>query len=668
MTRKIQFDIEAENKTDQAFDQAISNIMKTSDLSDDSKKVMEDLARQYMSTIQEFQNGNMTYEQTAVKMMELETQMVSVRDSAEKQKLTFTELNNIMEVGQKIIGAVKQIYAATIQPVLDYANTTQQLSGSLRITSEEASTLIGVFSRYGLSQSEITSAMNAAVKNGFQPTIAGLADLADKVVAVQDPTEQATMLYEIFGENYQKVGNLLREGGAGVRSAAEDMKALGTVLSDEQIQKTQQYEQQVSDLKQAWLGVSIALADDLLPILTEAGAALANLITFNNQVANSFSETGRRVAAEGKTYEYYVMSMLDIAEANGLVSSSARKLIESQLEAGRSLDIVIQGSGVSASQLGILSREEFEAAAQASNLADAQTEAGLSAEQLAAAEEAAARAAAELSEKYQTILSLAQSLQGENDSYERSQENVNKRIAETSQKLREAEGDYQKNASQIAGYKQDLVDLADEYKRNEEEHSKAVGKIIYDNLLQKLSIDGITDSEFAMAQQMAVALGVYDQSTADMAVMMNNLISAVAAGRVSQEEFTTAVRGGKDELQRLWDKINAIPKNTDINVNTRRNETYSYTEYRNYFEARRITNQAAGGKSIIVPPGFNHDNYLLPVMSGERVDVTPPSRVGANERKVGGSGGDTYQFYATGIQNPEKFLEFCYDKMKAKGG
>lgn len=145
MTRKIQFDIEAENKTDQAFDQAISNIMKTSDLSEDSKKVMEDLARQYMSTIQEFQNGNMTYEQTAVKMMELETQMVSVRDSAEKQKLTFTELNNIMEVGQKIIGAVKQIYAATIQPVLDYANTTQQLSGSLRITSEEASTLIGVF-------------------------------------------------------------------------------------------------------------------------------------------------------------------------------------------------------------------------------------------------------------------------------------------------------------------------------------------------------------------------------------------------------------------------------------------------------------------------------------------------------------------------------------------
>jgi len=76
---------------------------------------------------------------------------------------------------------------------------------------------------------------------------------------------------------------------------------------------------------------------------------------------------------------------------------------------------------------------------------------------------------------------------------------------------------------------------------------------------------------------------------------------------------------------------------------------------------------AAGGSGI-VPPGFNHENYMLPLSSGEKYSVTPSSRVGASERGGEGGGGNTYIFNANGITNPDEFIRWAGQKVKQQGG
>lgn len=77
--------------------------------------------------------------------------------------------------------------------------------------------------------------------------------------------------------------------------------------------------------------------------------------------------------------------------------------------------------------------------------------------------------------------------------------------------------------------------------------------------------------------------------------------------------------------------------------------------------------QAAGGSGI-VPPGYNHDNFLVGLSSGERYDVKPSSRVGASDKGGGGSGGNVYNFNVSGATSPEEFLRKCATLVKQQGG
>ena len=81
--------------------------------------------------------------------------------------------------------------------------------------------------------------------------------------------------------------------------------------------------------------------------------------------------------------------------------------------------------------------------------------------------------------------------------------------------------------------------------------------------------------------------------------------------------------------------------------------------------AGQMETKASGGSGI-VPPGFNHDNFLVGLSSGERFDVKPSSRVGASDK--GGGGGNSYTFIVNGNNSPEEFLRKCATLVKQQGG
>jgi hypothetical protein len=584
-------------------------------------------------------------------------------ESARDSGLKFTEFNSALQAGNQIIEYAKQAYASLIQPTVDLGLATSRLSGSMGVSTEEASTMIQMLEDFGLTQEEVTSAMEMAVRKGYAPTIQGLSDLADEVVATQDPTKQSTLLFDIFGRKGQDVGLLLRKGGEGVRAAADDIKSMGLAMSQEDVDNVLAYRDSLNELGDAWAAAGMEVTRNFIPPITEALIALADLITFQQQLSDIVSSHGERMAMEGVAYEVYVRAAFDALQANGQLSQATRNLMEAQLEAGRTMDVMIQGTGFSASQLGILTREQYNnvvatKAAEQAALDEASAQAILKAE--------AEAAAAALAASYSVIIELSKSLQQETDSYAQKQSDLTARIADTNVKLADAVSKYGADSEQARGYQATLADLSAQVQKMEDDHTKATNTIVYNNLMQKLSVDGLTDTEFAMAQQMGVSLGIFTQATADQAVALNGLTTAVIDGKISQEDFAKAVNGGRDAIQEEWNKINAIPKQTDININTHRNETYNYQEYRTYRESRINLMQAAGGEGI-VPPGFYHDNFLIGLSSGEKFRTTPASRVGAQEQGSG-SGGNVYNFNAYGIQNPSQFLSWCNEKVELQGG
>jgi hypothetical protein len=99
-------------------------------------------------------------------------------------------------------------------------------------------------------------------------------------------------------------------------------------------------------------------------------------------------------------------------------------------------------------------------------------------------------------------------------------------------------------------------------------NEEATRKIVYNNLLQKLSVDGITDAEFAMANQVGVTLGIFDQKAVNSAALMDDLTQAVIDGRLSTDELGNAIRmlpSGKtidvivNTINKGWDTLQREP-------------------------------------------------------------------------------------------------------------
>ena len=85
---------------------------------------------------------------------------------------------------------IKQSVAETVA----YAQSVRELSYVLGTSAEETSRIVQVADDYLISTEKLTTALRFAVKNGFEPSIDSLAQLADQFNAISDPNERAAKM------------------------------------------------------------------------------------------------------------------------------------------------------------------------------------------------------------------------------------------------------------------------------------------------------------------------------------------------------------------------------------------------------------------------------------------------------------------------------------------
>ena len=433
------------------------------------------------------------------------TKIKGLADKSKSVVGSFTELNSAWMVANQIIGYGKKAYEEIIGTYLEYAGTVDELMNINGQSAEETSRLIQVTKMYGVETSTLTVAMRTLAKQGKELSVDTLARMSDEYLKLGTAEERQLYITKNLGRAGTEWGDILVTGSRNIKDQADAISDY-LILSEEMVSRAEQIEASQRQLKSSTEALK----------LSQAG--------FWSETAL----TGTRVLT------IYTKWFENLASAEYKAGAGGLSAFE---QFNRAANDAIYDTAA----------EEYRLT-QAQELADA---------------------AQELSQEYQNQLNLIQSLSTENNKYIDTQNDLNAEIADTTKKLEEAKAKYGENSKQAQEYQDKLAELSDKYAENAADHEAATKKIVYDNILQKLSVDGLTDAEFAMAQQIGVALGIIDQASADQATAINELSTMLINGQITLDEYTAAVNEGADAVQALVDKINGVQsKDVYITVHT----------------------------------------------------------------------------------------------------
>src|SRR3989337_2695179 len=153
----------------------------------------------------------------------------------------FKDFTKVLGAGAAAIFTVSKGLDATIGSYVQYGQQVRELSTNLGISTEETSRLIQVSDDFKISVEEVRTSLQLAAKNGFEPSVENLAKLADRLQAMESPTERAAELSKIFGRNWAILNPLLAEGGDALRANAASIED-NLILSAECVAKTREWE------------------------------------------------------------------------------------------------------------------------------------------------------------------------------------------------------------------------------------------------------------------------------------------------------------------------------------------------------------------------------------------------------------------------------------------
>lgn len=168
-----------------------------------------------------------------------------------------------------------------IETTVDYAKQVEDLGRLIGATPEEASRLIQAADDMRISYEDLTTAMEAAIRKGFDPSISGLEEIRDKYQALDDPIERSKMLMDTFGRSGAEMAVLLEQPRDRLRELAEESDKVGLTMSGDNLKAAKDYALAMDGLEDSINGVKIKVGNELIPALTDfinKGADVENTI------------------------------------------------------------------------------------------------------------------------------------------------------------------------------------------------------------------------------------------------------------------------------------------------------------------------------------------------------------------------------------------------------
>jgi hypothetical protein len=271
MPNKVEIELSAVDGLTGAFNKATS---ATNDLNkalaklaiqEQNNKIMEEAKAKFASMSEAEKQAAVS----AAALVEQQEKLKAQKDTPSKLAMAWTEFNSALSIAKQAIQAVKKVYDETIGATLAYDLEVRKLAQNLGISTEETSRAIQTADDFGISQGEVTSALQMMVKRGTAPSIEALAEIADRYNAIKDPIKQAALMTELLGRNWTALTPMLREGGDAIRETAAS-QAEGMLVTEAQAQAAEDLRRQVDVLNDQWTAFRNNFSNSVVPDLIRA--------------------------------------------------------------------------------------------------------------------------------------------------------------------------------------------------------------------------------------------------------------------------------------------------------------------------------------------------------------------------------------------------------------
>lgn len=190
------------------------------------------------------------------------------------------------------IAAIASGMGEAVKKANDYALSMGDLSKVWGTSVEEASKLVQVADDVRISQESMSAAMRIAMRQGVEPTIAGIKDAAKTYQNFTNTQERATWAAKTFGRNWTEVARLLELTPEQIDDSTAAAEKFGLVIGQDNVEAAKQYYAALDNLNDAQEGLAISVGSKLIPVWTKV------IETFNEGTTAGF-EIGEELVTLG---------------------------------------------------------------------------------------------------------------------------------------------------------------------------------------------------------------------------------------------------------------------------------------------------------------------------------------------------------------------------------
>jgi len=197
------------------------------------------------------------------------TQLGGIKGAAgEMSTAVNSKLSSMIAPAALVSGAIYGIKDA-LDSTVAYAKQVEDLGRLIGASPEEASRLIQAADDMRISYDTLSTSMEAAIRKGFDPSIAGLQDIRQKYQDLKDPIEQSKLLMDTFGRAGADMAPLMKLSSDELANLAAEADKAGLALSGKNLEDARQYALAMDGLDDSIMGVKVALAKGMIPSITE---------------------------------------------------------------------------------------------------------------------------------------------------------------------------------------------------------------------------------------------------------------------------------------------------------------------------------------------------------------------------------------------------------------
>ena len=165
---------------------------------------------------------------------------------------------------------------------VDQASRWVEVSGDIGIETGTVESAIGKMNKVLGTTPELFKDLGvevATTKDGTKDANETFLNVIDRLQKIKDPAEKAKIATQLLGKGWQSMAELINQGSSTLRNSLADVSE-SKVIDAEELAKAKEYRDTMDALKGKFEDISLALGQELVPLLTDAASWLEKISSY----------------------------------------------------------------------------------------------------------------------------------------------------------------------------------------------------------------------------------------------------------------------------------------------------------------------------------------------------------------------------------------------------